>query len=95
MWHLYIFGLLAGLLGANGVPHFVKGITREKYNTPFGEKSSPVVNVIWGWLCFAIACVLIYYSHYHTHLLRAFAAVAIGALITGLVLAVSDGYRKK
>ena len=26
-WHLYIFSLLAGILGANGVPHFVKGVS--------------------------------------------------------------------
>ncbi|RZU73148.1 hypothetical protein EV384_1547 [Micromonospora kangleipakensis] len=39
--------LLAGLLAGNAVPHLVKGLTRERFPTPFG--GSPVVNVVAGW----------------------------------------------
>ena len=56
--------------------------------TPFGRPSSAVVNVIWGWLNFAVAALLIYWGHVHQHLLRALACVAVGALIISILLAV-------
>jgi hypothetical protein len=68
MWQVYVYGFLAGLIGANGVPHFIKGIIGEK------------------WLNFVVAGIFLYYSHYHAHLLRTFAMVAIGALVAGVVL---------
>jgi len=89
MWQLYVYSVLAGLIGANGVPHFIKGITGNKYPSPFGKSSTAVTNVIWGWLNFAVAGVLIYYAHPHVrhHLLRSFGLFALGALFTGVVLA--------
>ncbi|HET8991840.1 MAG TPA: hypothetical protein VFN31_02290 [Candidatus Saccharimonadales bacterium] len=86
MWQVYVFGLLAGFLGANGVPHFVSAEMGKKFMTPFGKDSSPLMNLAWGWLNFVVAGILFYYSHYHAHLLRAFASVAVGALIAGFVL---------
>ncbi len=87
MWQVYVYSLLAGILGANGLPSFVKGISGEKHQTPFGRPSSAAVNVIWGWLNFVVAALLLYWGHVHQHLLRAFACVAIGALLIGLLLA--------
>lgn len=86
-WQLYIYSFLAGVIGANGLPSFVMGISGKKHQTPFGHPSSAVVNVVWGWLNFAVAALLIYYGHVHQHLLRAFALVAIGALLMSVVLA--------
>lgn len=51
----YILFFLFGLFAANGVPHFVKGMTGEKHMTPFGKPSSAQVNVIWGIVNFYIA----------------------------------------
>lgn len=86
-WQLYVYGFLAGVIGANGLPSFVKGICGKKHQTPFGHPSSAVVNVVWGWLNFAVSALLIYYGHIHQHLLRAFACVAIGALLMSVLLA--------
>jgi hypothetical protein len=86
-WQLYVYSLLAGILGANGLPHFVMGITGKKHQTPFGRPSSAIVNVVWGWVNFAVAGLLIYYAHVHPHLLRAFACVGVGALLIALLLA--------
>lgn len=86
-WQLYVYSFLAGVIGANGLPSFVKGISGKKHQTPFGHPSSAVVNVVWGWLNFAVAALLIYYGHVHQHLLRAFACVAVGALIMSVLLA--------
>lgn len=87
-WTLYVYSFLAGVLGANGVPHFVKGVTGEKHMTPFGRPSSALVNVVWGWVNFVVAALLLYWGHVHQHLLRAFACVAVGALLLGVLLAV-------
>ena len=87
MWQVYVYSFLAGLVGANGLPHFIKGITGHKYQTPFGRPSSAVVNVVWGWVNFVVAMLLIYFGHVHAHLLRAFALVSIGALLMSLLLA--------
>lgn len=62
----YMAYFLAGTLLANGVPHFVKGICGEKFETPIalwrGEKqSAPWVNVVWGWFNFAIGVALLHY----------------------------------
>jgi hypothetical protein len=87
MWQIYVYNLLAGLVAANGVPHFIKGILGHKHQTPFGKSSSAYVNVAWGWLNFVVASLLIYYSHFHQHPLRAFACGAIGVLVGALFLA--------
>ncbi len=87
MWQLYVYSFLAGIIGANGVPHFVKGISGEKFQTPFGMSSTAVANVVWGWLNFAVAGLLLYFGNVHQHLLRAFTLVSVGALAIALVLA--------
>ena len=49
MWIGKLFLMVAaGMLGASTVPHFVKGITGQRHQTPFGKPSSAVLNVLWG-----------------------------------------------
>jgi hypothetical protein len=95
--HLFLY-FLAGLLAANGVPHFVKGITGEKHQTPFGNPSSAVVNVLWGSLNFAIAFALWRYAKFDTsHLYRYALAFGVGAVLASTLLAAqwSRSARKK
>ena len=52
-WYHYFSGFLAGAFFANAVPHFVSGISGDKFPTPFAKPhgkgpSSPTVNVIWA-----------------------------------------------
>src|ERR1700722_4969777 len=84
---LYIYSLLAGVVGTNGIPHFVKGITGQKHQTPFGKGSSAVLNVIWGWLNFVIAVLLLHFAHPRTHALRSFVCLAVGSLAMGVLSA--------
>jgi hypothetical protein len=49
----YIFCFLAGALLANVVPHFVHGISGDRFPTPFANPpgkglSSPTLNVAWS-----------------------------------------------
>ena len=42
----------------NGVPHFVFGVAGKIFRSPFGQKSKPKVNVIWGLSNFVVATVI-------------------------------------
>lgn len=49
----YVCGLLAGAILANFVPHFVHGISGNRFPTPFSKPhgvglSSPTLNVLWA-----------------------------------------------
>ena len=86
MLHIYIYSFLAGMFGTNGVPHFIKGVLGKKHQTPFGKESSPIVNVIWGWVNFVVAGLILFYANIHPHLLRAFGFLALGSLVMALIL---------
>ena len=52
-WHHYIACFFAGVFLANAVPHFVHGISGNRFPTPFAHPpgkglSSPTVNVAWA-----------------------------------------------
>jgi hypothetical protein len=84
---LYIYSFLAGLFAADGVPHFIKGITGQKFQTPFGRSSSALVNVAWGWANFVVAGVLLHFAHPRAHEFRAASLFMLGFLIMALLLA--------
>jgi hypothetical protein len=51
-WYDYIACFFAGAFLANAVPHFVHGISGDRFPTPFASPpgkglSSPTVNVFW------------------------------------------------
>ena len=56
-----IICIVLGMLFANGVPHFVKGITAEKWDVPWKKPASASTNVLWGianWLVVVILYAL-------------------------------------
>jgi len=58
-WTTGLAYFLAGVFLANGVPHFVNGISGRSFQSPFAKppgvgESSPVINVIWGMINFVI-----------------------------------------
>ena len=64
-WYIYLLQFVAGLFLANGVPHFVQGISGNWFQTPFASppgvgESSPVVNVLWGFLNLAVGFALLF-----------------------------------
>ncbi len=63
-WYAYIAHFFAGVLLANGVPHFVNGISGRRFQTPFASppaigESSPLVNVLWGFGNLAVGYLLL------------------------------------
>jgi hypothetical protein len=64
-WYIYLLQFVAGLFLANGVPHFVQGISGHSFQTPFASppgvgESSPMVNVLWGFFNLAVGFALLF-----------------------------------
>ena len=62
-WHDYIGCFFSGLFLANAVPHFVHGISGDRFPTPFARPpgkglSSPTVNVVWALFNLAAGYIL-------------------------------------
>jgi len=84
-----ITGFIAGALLVNTVPHTVKGVSGEKFPTPFAKPpgvglSSPTTNVGWGAINFAMGSVLLLRRRGQT---RDRIAVAAGGVATAFFLA--------
>jgi len=63
-WHDGGALFIGGAFLANFFPHFVTGVTRRSFPSPFAKPpfrglSSPAVNVIWGLFNLAVAYVLL------------------------------------
>jgi hypothetical protein len=65
-WYHFLLEFLAGAFLANGVPHFVHGVSGSPFQSPFASppgvgESSPVVNVVWGFANFVAGVLLLYF----------------------------------
>jgi hypothetical protein len=63
--YIHLLQFVSGLFLANGVPHFVQGISGHRFQTPFASppgvgESSPVVNVLWGFANLVIGFALLW-----------------------------------
>ena len=57
--HLYyIWYFLIGGFLANGMPHFIWGVSKTIAKSPFAQKSKPIVNFRWGLANFIVATAL-------------------------------------
>jgi hypothetical protein len=62
-WYDYVACFFAGAFLANAVPHFVHGISGDRFPTPFASPpgkglSSPTVNVVWALLNLIVGYIL-------------------------------------
>jgi hypothetical protein len=63
-WYNYLAIFFSGAFLSNAIPHFVNGISGDKFPTPFAKPpgkglSPPVLNVAWGALNILIGIVLL------------------------------------
>lgn len=86
----YFFG---GTFLANAVPHFVSGMMGRPFQSPFAHPrgeglSSSTVNVLWSFVNFVVAYVLIVrVGNFDMHDTQPVAALGLGALFISLALA--------
>jgi len=93
MWQTVLLSFLVGVFGANGVPHFVKGITKESYPSLLGN--APVPNLIGGWGSFVVAILLLHWVSVERYPLVVVISGAIGVLLIGLFHATGRAVGRK
>jgi hypothetical protein len=98
-WYAYLAYFFAGFFLANGVPHFVHGISGKKFPSPFASppgrgESPPLVNVLWGLANFLIGYTLIFkIGDFTFGFTRDFLMVVLGALVISVILSINFGRR--
>jgi hypothetical protein len=90
----YLRAFLAGLFLANAVPHFVMGVCGLPFPSPFAKPpgegdSSPIVNVLWGFLNIVIGLWLLNFRLPQDML--AWLLALLGALLISVMLALHFG----
>ena len=97
---IYLSAFFCGAFFANSIPHFVQGVSGNKFPTPFSKPpgkglSSPLVNTAWGLLNMLIGWLLIEPGHVfaqtHIPLLVAF----IGAALLSIMMSINFAKKHK
>jgi hypothetical protein len=92
-WYYYLLEFLSGALWANGVPHFVQGISGNPFPSPFAKPpgegdSSPRVNVVWGFANFLLGAIMLHrFWPADGAMLSGWVAVGAGALLLAWFMA--------
>ena len=89
-WHNF-FGFMAGALLSNFVPHFVHGISGDRFPTPFARPpgkglSSPTVNVAWAFLNLLIGGYLYQVGHVSFGTVATLVPLFLGAVAISTIL---------
>ncbi len=96
-WYVYLAHFGAGIFLANGVPHFINGISGHQFQSPFASppgvgESSPLINVIWGMANFVIGFLLLYgIGTFKAGLNMGTCTVGVGILLTAIGLSLHFG----
>jgi len=99
MWYVYLAYFLAGVFLANGLPHFVHGISGKRFYSPFVSppgkgQSSPLINVIWGMVNFLIGYMLIFkVGDFSFGFTTDILMVGLGIFTIAVILALFFGHR--
>jgi len=93
MWHTIVLGFLGGVIGGNGLPHFLRGITRRHYPSALG--SGPIPNLIAGWTGLVLGALLLWWAHIGQHPELSFTSISAGVLLIGLFHAGPGAFGRK
>jgi hypothetical protein len=90
-WYNCVACFFAGAFLANFVPHFVHGISGDRFPTPFAHPpgrglSSPTVNVAWAFVNLLFGGVLCRVSEVSTVNYSAFVVFLVGAFAISTIL---------
>jgi hypothetical protein len=95
--HVYLLQFVSGLLLANGVPHFVQGVSGHWFQTPFATprgigESSPLVNVLWGFANLAVGFAILWsFAPKGSEVVAEWMLVGLGVLVAAVFLAMHFG----
>jgi hypothetical protein len=93
-WYFYLLEFLSGMFLANGVPHFVHGVSGAPFQSPFAKppgvgESSALSNVLWGFGNLVAGFVLL--DYFWPWVWAGWVAVGAGALAISIQLALHFG----
>jgi hypothetical protein len=77
-----VLAFIGGALAGNAVPHFVRGITKQRYPNVWG--GGPMPNVVAGWAGLVLAAVALRFAFHGHSEIWPFCAAAVGVLLIGL-----------
>ena len=94
-WYFYLFEFVSGLFLANGVPHFVEGISGRRFQSPFGYppgvgESSPLSNTLWGFANLTVGFILLWFFTPQNSVVG-WILVALGVLLAAIWLSTYFG----
>lgn len=97
-WYLYVASFFAGIFLANAIPHFVQGVSGNKFPTPFSKPpgrglSSAAVNVLWALLNFLVGYLLLEVGQFSTGNMLSLIVFFIGAAAISIMSSVN--FQKK
>jgi hypothetical protein len=97
-WYLYVAVFFAGAFLANTVPHFVQGVSGNKFPTPFSKPpgkglSSSTVNVAWALFNLLVGYALLKVGHVNTGSRLSLVIFFIG--FTAMSIQLSIGFQHK
>jgi hypothetical protein len=95
-WTGYLLHFAGRLVFANGLPHFLHGMSGEKFQSPFAKPpgkglSSPLVNVMWGFANFVVGYLLVKLDATEPRGVLDIVAIAAGVLVMGVFLGLHFG----
>jgi hypothetical protein len=96
-WYFYLLQFVAGLFLANGVPHFVQGVSGNPFQSPFATppgagESSPLLNALWGYVNLAIGATLLWFFRPRgDSALLGWILFGLGALLMAIMLSIHFG----
>ena len=99
-WYLYIVSFFAGIFLANAVPHFVEGVSGNKFPSPFSKPpgrrlSSPIVNVVWALFNIVLGYVLFVLGQVNSGNMPSLIVFFIGAAAISLMSSINFQKKEK
>jgi hypothetical protein len=97
-WYLYIASFFAGTFLANAVPHFVQGVSGNKFPSPFAKPpgrglSSPTINVVWALFNTVVGYLLLVMGQVNSGNILSIVIFFIGAAAISIISSVN--FQKK
>jgi hypothetical protein len=98
IWQFYLCAFFAGVFLTNAIPHFVQGVSGNKFPTPFAKPpgkglSSALVNVVWGLLNAIIGTFLFIHSAIKAETTWLWVTFFVGAAL--IAIPISGHFSKK
>jgi hypothetical protein len=96
-WYFYVLEFVSGLFIANGVPHFVQGVSGHRFQSPFASppgvgESSPLSNALWGYANLAVGATLLWFFRPQgDSVLLGWILVGLGILLMAVMLSTYFG----